>query len=107
MGFVVLPHNFHGAQENHKFPFLPPTMTNRNPPVRPALLTRVANERPPAVTCRPYDQLVRRTAIAVRFAGQENDENIRALRAAKMWPSKWSVQRWTRRLIAEGTIAPY
>ena len=107
MGFVVLPHNFHGAQENHKFPFLPPTMTNRNPPVRPALLTTVPSERPPAVTCRPYDQLVRRTAIAVRFAGQENDENIRALRAAKMWPSKWSVQRWTRRLIAEGTIAPY
>ena len=87
--------------------FFVPIMANRNPSVWPGLLTAASIERFPVFTCRLYDQQIQRTAIAVRFAGQDDNKNITALCATKMWPSKYFVPQWKRRLIAEGTIAPY
>ena len=82
-------------------------MVIRHRPVRPVLLTPVATQGQPAITHRPYDQTFRRMAIAKRLAGQDDDDDIVALRAAKSWPSKSSVRRWIRRLIVEGRLAPY
>ena len=82
-------------------------MVNRNPPVRPALQHLQPDERSLAFTHRPCDQQVQKSAVILSLTRQDRSAEIVALRAAKRFPSIWSVQRYKRRLVWEGNVAPY
>ena len=82
-------------------------MANRNEPVRPALQHLQPDERSPALTRRPYDQQVQKSAFILSLTRHDWSAEIIVLRAAKLFPSIRSVQRYKRRLVWEGNVAPY